>query len=74
MRPSRPRNLAVVDARYGDGPEGGSVRVRVANFGPEIELVVQAEEPVGVLGHPRWIGTGTRGGIDLGCLLNFVQG
>ncbi len=43
VRPARPRNLAVTDARYGDGPEGGSVRVRVANFGPQ-----DAEAPVTV--------------------------
>ena len=35
VRPAEPRNLAVTDARYGDGPEGGSVRVRVANFGQD---------------------------------------
>lgn len=32
---SAPANAAVQDARYGDGPEGGTVRIRVANFGPE---------------------------------------
>ncbi len=30
-----PRNLAVTDATYGDGLEGGQVAVRVANYGPE---------------------------------------
>ena len=30
-----PANTAVQDARYGDGPEGGTVRIRVANFGPD---------------------------------------
>jgi hypothetical protein len=29
-----PRNLAVTDAEYGDGVEGGQVRLRVTNFGP----------------------------------------
>jgi hypothetical protein len=28
-------NVAVIDARYGSGPEGGTVRVMVANFGPD---------------------------------------
>lgn len=35
IRAARPANLAVVDASYGDGPEGGTVRVRVANYGAE---------------------------------------
>jgi hypothetical protein len=30
-----PRNVAVVAATYGDGVEGGQVRLRVANYGPE---------------------------------------
>lgn len=41
-------NVAVVDARYGSGPEGGSVRVRVANYGPaEVEVPVTVELPDG---------------------------
>jgi len=40
---AQPTNLSVVDARYGDGPEGGSVCLRVANFGPS-----QVEAPVTV--------------------------
>lgn len=30
-----PKNLAVLSATYGDGLEGGSVRVEVANYGPQ---------------------------------------
>ncbi len=48
VRASRPRNLAVVGASYGDGPEGGSVRVKVANFGPEdVEAPVTVRLPDG---------------------------
>lgn len=34
-----PANTAVQEARYGDGPEGGSVRLRVMNFGSEAREV-----------------------------------
>lgn len=34
LRAVAPANAAVLAARYGDGPEGGSVRMEVANFGP----------------------------------------
>lgn len=37
-----PRNVAVVSATYGDGPEGGEVVVRISNFG-ESKLVVPCE-------------------------------
>ncbi|MCB9777432.1 MAG: VWA domain-containing protein [Alphaproteobacteria bacterium] len=48
VRPARPRNLAVTDARYGDGPEGGSVRIRVANFGDaDVEAPVTVTLPDG---------------------------
>lgn len=30
-----PRNVAITEARYGDGLEGGTLTVRVANFGPD---------------------------------------
>ncbi|MCK6522590.1 VWA domain-containing protein [Myxococcota bacterium] len=45
-RPTRndpPANLTVLDARYGDGLEGGSVTLRVANYGS-----VDVEAPVTV--------------------------
>jgi len=49
LRASRPSNLAVLDAKYGDGPEGGSVRATVGNFGPdEVEAPVTVELPDGV--------------------------
>lgn len=46
-----PRNVAVVDAEYGDGLEGGTVEVRVANFGPEdveraLTLVLPNDEEI----------------------------
>lgn len=43
-----PRNVAVVDARYGDGPEGGQVTVRLANYGPDpIEVPCEVTLPDG---------------------------
>ncbi len=33
LGPEQPANLAVMGARYGDGPEGGQVAVRLMNFG-----------------------------------------
>lgn len=49
MRASAPANLAVLSARYGEGPEGGSVRVTVGNYGPdEVEAPVTVELPDGV--------------------------
>lgn len=43
-----PRNVSVAEAVYGDGLEGGSVRVRLANFGPEpIEQAVTVSLPDG---------------------------
>ena len=46
-----PQNVAVVDATYGDGLEGGTVEVRVANFGPEpveraLTLVLPDDEEI----------------------------
>ncbi len=35
LRAKLAANVAVIHARYGTGPEGGTVRVRVANFGPD---------------------------------------
>jgi hypothetical protein len=41
-------NVAVVGAQYGSGPEGGSVRVRVANFGPDaVEVPCTVQLPDG---------------------------
>lgn len=43
-----PRNVAVKDARYGDGPEGGLVTVRLANYGPDaIEVSCEVTLPDG---------------------------
>lgn len=43
-----PRNVAVTAAKYGDGPEGGLVTVRVANYGPEgIEVSCEVTLPDG---------------------------
>lgn len=50
-RPQRaedPQNAAVIDARYGDGPEGGSVRVTVASFGSQpLEVPCTVQLPDG---------------------------
>lgn len=35
MQVERPRNVSVVSAAYGDGPEGGTVRIAVMNYGRE---------------------------------------
>ena len=41
-------NVAVIGAKYGSGPEGGSVRVRVASFGPDkVEVPCTVELPDG---------------------------
>ena len=43
IRANLPKNLVIRSAEYGDGPEGGLVRVRVVNHGPapeEVPLVV----------------------------------
>ncbi|MCB9762855.1 MAG: VWA domain-containing protein [Alphaproteobacteria bacterium] len=46
--PSQVANVAVVSAEYGDGPEGGSVDVRVHNFGEaDIELPATVGLPDG---------------------------
>lgn len=37
--PAEPRNVTVAEARYGDGIEGGTVAVRLANFGPDAREV-----------------------------------
>ncbi|MEZ4240713.1 MAG: VWA domain-containing protein [Myxococcota bacterium] len=43
-----PRNIAVTSAKYGDGPEGGQVRVRVANYGPDgLEVPCEVTLPDG---------------------------
>jgi hypothetical protein len=43
-----PRNVAVMDAAYGEGIEGGQVVVRVANFGPtEVESACSVTLPDG---------------------------
>jgi hypothetical protein len=43
-----PRNVAVKDAKYGDGPEGGIVTVRLANYGPDpIEISCDVTLPDG---------------------------
>jgi hypothetical protein len=48
VRASTTGNVTVVDARYGEGLEGGSVRVRLANFGAEdVELPVVVSLPDG---------------------------
>jgi len=39
IRADNPVNTAVQEARYGDGPEGGSVRLRVMNYGSEAREV-----------------------------------
>ena len=46
--PETPRNVAPVAAEYGDGLEGGSVRVRFANWGPDArEVTATVELPDG---------------------------
>ncbi len=48
IRAANPANVAVQEARYGDGPEGGSVRLGVMNFGPEpIEVPCTVRLPDG---------------------------
>ncbi|MFT5585119.1 MAG: hypothetical protein ACI9VR_002707, partial [Cognaticolwellia sp.] len=43
-----PKNVAVLSASYGDGLEGGSVRVEIANYGPDaIEVPVTLALPDG---------------------------
>lgn len=43
-----PRNVAVTSAEYGEGIEGGQVRIRVANFGPTpVELTCAVTLPDG---------------------------
>ena len=43
-----PKNVAILSASYGDGLEGGSVRVEIANYGPDaIELPVTLALPDG---------------------------
>ncbi|MCA9491863.1 MAG: VWA domain-containing protein [Myxococcales bacterium] len=43
-----PRNVAVTQAKYGDGLEGGTVTVRVANFGPDpLEVPCEVTLPDG---------------------------
>lgn len=43
-----PRNVAVVAATYGEGVEGGQVRLRVANYGPDvIEVACEVVLPDG---------------------------
>ncbi|MEQ1564933.1 MAG: VWA domain-containing protein [Myxococcota bacterium] len=43
-----PRNVAVTSAKYGDGLEGGTVTVRVANYGPApIEIPCEVTLPDG---------------------------
>ncbi|MDP6931501.1 MAG: VWA domain-containing protein, partial [Myxococcota bacterium] len=39
LRPEDPANVAIVDATFGEGPEGGTVRVRVVNYGSETREV-----------------------------------
>jgi hypothetical protein len=46
--PELAANVAVVDARYGSGPEGGTVRVIVANFGTsDVEVPCTVKLPDG---------------------------
>jgi hypothetical protein len=41
-----PRNVAIVSAEYGDGLEGGTVQVELANFGPDpVEVPVTVTLP-----------------------------
>lgn len=48
VRAEDPANVSVVGAAYGSGPEGGSVRVRVANHGAlDVEVPVTVELPDG---------------------------
>lgn len=48
VRAARPANLSIVDARYGEGPEGGSVRATVVNFSDQaVEAPVTVELPDG---------------------------
>jgi hypothetical protein len=43
-----PRNVAVVSAVYGDGPEGGEVTVRIANYGDDaVEVACEVQLPGG---------------------------
>ncbi len=49
VRPARPANLSIVDAVVGDGVEGGTVRVRVANHGDAaVEAPIHVTLPDGV--------------------------
>ena len=48
LRAAVAANVAVVGAKYGSGPEGGSVRVRIAGFGPDaVEVPCTVELPDG---------------------------
>ena len=48
VKASPPKNVAVLSANYGDGLEGGSVRVEIANYGPDpIEIPVTLSLPDG---------------------------
>lgn len=45
-----PRNLAVTSAAYGDGPEGGEVTIRIANYGPaKLEVACEVTLPGGAV-------------------------
>ena len=49
MHASDPANIAIKSATYGSGPEGGTVTVTIANFGPEArEVPARVELPDGV--------------------------
>jgi hypothetical protein len=55
------RNVAVVAAAYGEGAEGGAVRVRVANYGPEpLEVACEVTLPDGK-GIPVFVNLPGRG-------------
>ena len=48
LQVSRPANVAVLSARYGDGQEGGTVRLEVMNFGREaVEIPATVRLPDG---------------------------
>ncbi|MFT4976535.1 MAG: hypothetical protein ACI8S6_002440 [Myxococcota bacterium] len=48
LKVQRPANVSVLSAEYGDGPEGGSVRIELMNFGvDEVEVPCTVSLPDG---------------------------
>lgn len=48
IEPKPPRNVAVTAAKYGEGLEGGTIEIRVTNFGPDpVESTCEVRLPDG---------------------------